>query len=86
MVSEALSSVPTTASCFVLLQVENDCGSNSEPGKGEDLNIVNTLGRKSTTNEKTREKKEQQESEAYEPTNRASKKILQQFSHAVCNA
>ena len=53
------SSVPTTASCFALLQAESDSGSNSEPGKGKDWNTrkSQTLGNKSTTNEKRREKK-----------------------------
>lgn len=86
MASEALSTVPTTYSCFVLLQMENDCGSNLEPGKGKDWNTGNTLGSISTTNGKRREKKEQQETEAYEPRNCASEKILQQFSHALCDA
>ncbi|XP_037707079.1 G kinase-anchoring protein 1 isoform X2 [Choloepus didactylus] len=92
MASAVLSSVPTTASRFALLQVDSGSGSDSEPGKGKGQNTgkSQTLGSKSTTNEKKREKrrkkKEQQQSEANELRNLAFKKIPQKSSHAVCNA
>ncbi|XP_030775961.1 G kinase-anchoring protein 1 isoform X3 [Rhinopithecus roxellana] len=92
MASAVLSSVPTTASRFALLQVDSGSGSDSEPGKGKGRNTgkSQTLGSKSTTNEKKREKrrkkKEQQQSEANELRNLAFKKIPQKSSHAVCNA
>uniref|UniRef100_A0A2K6NDD4 G kinase anchoring protein 1 n=1 Tax=Rhinopithecus roxellana TaxID=61622 RepID=A0A2K6NDD4_RHIRO len=92
MASAVLSSVPTTASRFALLQVDSGSGSDSEPGKGKGRNNgkSQTLGSKSTTNEKKREKrrkkKEQQQSEANELRNLAFKKIPQKSSHAVCNA
>uniref|UniRef100_A0A2K5TYU9 G kinase anchoring protein 1 n=1 Tax=Macaca fascicularis TaxID=9541 RepID=A0A2K5TYU9_MACFA len=92
MASAVLSSVPTTASRFALLQVDSGSGSDSEPGKGKGRNTgkSQTLGNKSTTNEKKREKrrkkKEQQQSEANELRNLAFKKIPQKSSHAVCNA
>uniref|UniRef100_A0A8C9GCF1 G kinase-anchoring protein 1 n=1 Tax=Piliocolobus tephrosceles TaxID=591936 RepID=A0A8C9GCF1_9PRIM len=72
MASAVLSSVPTTASRFALLQVDSGSGSDSEPGKGKGRSTgkSQTLGSKSTTNEKKREKrrkkKEQQQSEANE--------------------
>uniref|UniRef100_A0A2K6U209 G kinase anchoring protein 1 n=1 Tax=Saimiri boliviensis boliviensis TaxID=39432 RepID=A0A2K6U209_SAIBB len=92
MASAVLSSVPTTASRFALLQVDSGSGSDSEPGKGKGRNTgkSQTLGSKSTTNEKKREKrrkkKEQQQSEANELRNLAFKKIPQKSSHAICNA
>uniref|UniRef100_A0A8I5UB89 G kinase anchoring protein 1 n=1 Tax=Pongo abelii TaxID=9601 RepID=A0A8I5UB89_PONAB len=92
MASAVLSSVPTTASRFALLQVDSGSGSDSEPGKGKGRNTgkSQTLGSKSTTNgkkrEKRRKKKEQQQSEANELRNLAFKKIPQKSSHAVCNA
>ncbi|XP_008070733.1 G kinase-anchoring protein 1 isoform X3 [Carlito syrichta] len=92
MASAVLSSVPTTASRFALLQVDSGSGSDSEPGKGKGRNAGKSqnLGSKSTTNEKKREKrrkkKEQQQSEANELRNLAFKKIPQKSSHATCNA
>ncbi|ELW68453.1 Ubiquilin-1 [Tupaia chinensis] len=91
MASAVLSSVPTTASRFALLQVDSGSGSDSEPGKGKGRNTgkSQSLGSKSTTNEKKREKrrkkKEQQQSEANELRNLAFKKIPQKSSHAICN-
>ncbi|KAM5183002.1 G kinase-anchoring protein 1 isoform 2-T7 [Callospermophilus lateralis] len=91
MASAVLSSVPTTASRFALLQVDSGSGSDSEPGKGKGRNAgkSQTLGSKSTTNEKKREKrrkkKEQQQNEANELRNLAFKKIPQKSSHAICN-
>ncbi|XP_062936789.1 G kinase-anchoring protein 1 isoform X2 [Cynocephalus volans] len=91
MASAVLSSVPTTASRFALLQVDSGSGSDSEHGKGRGRNTgkSQTLGSKSTTNEKKREKrrkkKEQQQSEANELRNLAFKKIPQKSSHAICN-
>ncbi|XP_004716016.1 G kinase-anchoring protein 1 isoform X3 [Echinops telfairi] len=91
MASAVLSSVPTTASRFALLQVDSGSGSDSEPGKGKGRNTGKSraLGSKSTTNEKKREKrrkkKEQQQSEANELRNLAFKKIPQKSSHATCN-
>lgn len=89
MASAVLSSVPTTASRFALLQVDSGSGSDSEPGKGKGRNTGKSQTSKSTTNEKKREKrrkkKEQQQSEANELRNLAFKKIPQKSSHAVCN-
>ncbi|XP_010585789.1 G kinase-anchoring protein 1 isoform X2 [Loxodonta africana] len=91
MASAVLSSVPTTASRFALLQVDSGSGSDSEPGKGKGRNTGKSqaLGSKSATNEKKREKrrkkKEQQQSEANELRNLAFKKIPQKSSHAICN-
>ncbi|XP_019483829.1 PREDICTED: G kinase-anchoring protein 1 isoform X4 [Hipposideros armiger] len=90
MASAVLSSVPTTASRFALLQVDSGSGSDSEPGKGKGRNTGKSQTSKSTTNEKKREKrrkkKEQQQSEANELRNLAFKKIPQKSSHAICNA
>uniref|UniRef100_A0A671FCK8 Ubiquilin 1 n=1 Tax=Rhinolophus ferrumequinum TaxID=59479 RepID=A0A671FCK8_RHIFE len=90
MASAVLSSVPTTASRFALLQVDSGSGSDSEPGKGKGQNTGKSQTSKSTTNEKKREKrrkkKEQQQSEANELRNLAFKKIPQKSSHAICNA
>ncbi|XP_055434888.1 G kinase-anchoring protein 1 isoform X3 [Bubalus kerabau] len=90
MASAVLSSVPTTASRFALLQVDSGSGSDSEPGKGKGRNTGKSQTNKSTTNEKKREKrrkkKEQQQSEANELRNLAFKKIPQKSSHALCNA
>ncbi|XP_063099709.1 G kinase-anchoring protein 1 isoform X2 [Cavia porcellus] len=92
MASAVLSSVPTTASRFALLQIDSGSGSDSEPGKGKGRNTgkSQTVGSKSTTNEKKREKrrkkKEQQQSEANELRNLAFKKIPQKSSHAFCHA
>ncbi|XP_037350807.1 G kinase-anchoring protein 1 [Talpa occidentalis] len=89
MASAVLSSVPTTASRFALLQVDSGSGSDSEPGKGKGQNTGKSQTSKSTTNEKKREKrrkkKEQQQSEANELRNLAFKKIPQKSSHAICN-
>ncbi|XP_040819255.1 G kinase-anchoring protein 1 [Ochotona curzoniae] len=91
MASAVLSSVPTTASRFALLQVDSGSGSDSEPGKGKGRNSGKSqaLGNKSTTNEKKREKrrkkKEQQQSEANELRNLAFKKIPQKSSHTTYN-
>ncbi|XP_060157067.1 G kinase-anchoring protein 1 isoform X4 [Globicephala melas] len=90
MASAVLSSVPTTASRFALLQVDSGSGSDSEPGKGKGRNTGKSQTNKSTTNEKKREKrrkkKEQQQSEANELRNLAFKKIPQKSSHGICNA
>uniref|UniRef100_A0A8B9WI60 G kinase anchoring protein 1 n=1 Tax=Bos mutus grunniens TaxID=30521 RepID=A0A8B9WI60_BOSMU len=90
MASAVLSSVPTTASRFALLQVDSGSGSDSEPGKGKGRNTGKSQTNKSTTNEKKREKrrkkKEQQQSEANELRNLAFKKIPQKSSHAISNA
>ncbi|KAF6124534.1 G kinase anchoring protein 1 [Phyllostomus discolor] len=90
MASAVLSSVPTTASRFALLQVDSGSGSDSEPGKGKGRNTGKSQTSKSTTNEKKREKrrkkKEQQQSEANELRNLAFKKIPQKSSHVTCNA
>ncbi|KAM5330987.1 G kinase-anchoring protein 1 isoform 2-T3 [Glossophaga mutica] len=89
MASAVLSSVPTTASRFALLQVDSGSGSDSEPGKGKGRNTGKSQTSKSTTNEKKREKrrkkKEQQQSEANELRNLAFKKIPQKSSHVACN-
>ncbi|XP_024415938.1 G kinase-anchoring protein 1 isoform X2 [Desmodus rotundus] len=89
MASAVLSSVPTTASRFALLQVDSGSGSDSEPGKGKGRNTGKSQASKSTTNEKKREKrrkkKEQQQSEANELRNLAFKKIPQKSSHVTCN-
>ncbi|XP_004677594.1 PREDICTED: G kinase-anchoring protein 1 isoform X3 [Condylura cristata] len=89
MASAVLSSVPTTASRFALLQVDSGSGSDSEPGKGKGRNTGKSQTNKSTTNEKKREKrrkkKEQQQSEANELRNLAFKKIPQKSSHAICS-
>uniref|UniRef100_G3UK17 G kinase anchoring protein 1 n=1 Tax=Loxodonta africana TaxID=9785 RepID=G3UK17_LOXAF len=79
MASAVLSSVPTTASRFALLQVDSGSGSDSEPGKGKGRNTGKSqaLGSKSATN--------QQQSEANELRNLAFKKIPQKSSHAICN-
>ncbi|XP_058928295.1 G kinase-anchoring protein 1 isoform X4 [Kogia breviceps] len=90
MASAVLSSVPTTASRFALLQVDSGSGSDSEPGKDKGRNTGKSQTNKSATNEKKREKrrkkKEQQQSEANELRNLAFKKIPQKSSHAICNA
>ncbi|KAM9213649.1 G kinase-anchoring protein 1 [Leptosomus discolor] len=84
-----ISSVPTTASRFALLQVESD--TDSKPGKGKSgrgANKSQTSGGRSSTNEKKRnkrrKKKEQQQSEANELRNLAFKKIPQKSSHGGC--
>ncbi|XP_074055069.1 G kinase-anchoring protein 1 [Macrotis lagotis] len=92
MASAVISSVPTTASRFALLQVDSGSGSDSEPGKGRGRNPgkSQTLGSKPTTNEKKKEKrrkkKEQQQSEANELRNIAFKKIPQKSSQVVCSS
>ncbi|XP_074993797.1 G kinase-anchoring protein 1 isoform X3 [Calonectris borealis] len=89
MASSAISSVPTTASRFALLQVESD--TDSEPGRGRSgrgASKSQALGARSSTNEKKRKKrrkkKEQQQSEANELRNLAFKKIPQKSSHRGC--
>ncbi|NXI68955.1 GKAP1 protein, partial [Anseranas semipalmata] len=86
MASAVISSVPTTASRFALLQLESD--TDSEPGKGrsgQGAGKSQASGGRSSTNEKKREKrrkkKEQQQSEANELRNLAFKKIPQKSSH-----
>ncbi|XP_003216513.1 G kinase-anchoring protein 1 [Anolis carolinensis] len=90
MASAVISSVPTTASRFALLQVDSGSGSDSESGKGRSVRSggkSQASGSKSTTNEKKKEKrrkkKEQQQSEANELRNLAFKKIPQKASHGA---
>ncbi|XP_062456168.1 G kinase-anchoring protein 1 isoform X4 [Rhea pennata] len=71
MASAVISSVPTTASRFALLQLDSD--TDSEPGKGrssQGAGKSQASGGRCSTNEKKREKrrkkKEQQQSEANE--------------------
>lgn len=88
MASAVLSSVPTTASRFALLQVDSGSGSDSEPGKGKGQNNGKSQTSKSTNEkkrEKRRKKKEQQQSEANELRNLAFKKLPQKSSHPICN-
>ncbi|XP_054042548.1 G kinase-anchoring protein 1 isoform X1 [Rissa tridactyla] len=89
MASALISSVPTTASRFALLQVESD--SDLEPGKGRNSRGASksqASGGRSCTNEKKRQKrrkkKEQQQSEANELRNLAFKKIPQKSSYRGC--
>ncbi|XP_074022954.1 G kinase-anchoring protein 1 [Numenius arquata] len=89
MASAVISSVPTTASRFALLQVESD--TDLEPGKGRrsrGASKSQISGGRSSTNEnkrkKRRKKKEQQQSEANELRNLAFKKIPQKSSHGGC--
>uniref|UniRef100_A0A663F6I1 G kinase anchoring protein 1 n=1 Tax=Aquila chrysaetos chrysaetos TaxID=223781 RepID=A0A663F6I1_AQUCH len=89
MASTVISSVPTTASRFALLQVESD--SDSEPGKGRSGRGASksqaSAGRSSTSEKKRRKrrkKKEQQQSEANELRNLAFKKIPQKSSYGGC--
>ncbi|PKU46360.1 g kinase-anchoring protein 1 isoform x2 [Limosa lapponica baueri] len=89
MASAVISSVPTTASRFALLQVESD--TDLEPGKGRcgrGASKSQVSGGRSSTNEnkrkKRRKKKEQQQSEANELRNLAFKKIPQKSSHGGC--
>ncbi|KAM6034811.1 G kinase-anchoring protein 1 [Theristicus caerulescens] len=89
MASAVISSVPTTASRFALLQVESD--TDSEPGKGRSgrgASKFQASGGRSSTNEKKRKKrrkkKEQHQSEANELRNLAFKKIPQKSSHGGC--
>ncbi|KAM9367285.1 G kinase-anchoring protein 1 [Phaethornis superciliosus] len=86
MASTVISSVPTTASRFALLQVESD--TDSEPGKGRSgrgAGKSQAAGGRSSTNEKKRKKRrkkrEQLQSEANELRNLAFKKIPQKSSH-----
>ncbi|NXN66685.1 GKAP1 protein, partial [Himantopus himantopus] len=86
MASAVISSVPTTASRFALLQVESD--TDLEPGKGRSgrgASKSQASGGRSSTNEKKRKKrrkkKEQQQSEANELRNLAFKKIPQKSLH-----
>ncbi|NWU47869.1 GKAP1 protein, partial [Dromas ardeola] len=89
MASGLISSVPTTASRFALLQVESD--TDLEPGKGRNSRGASksqASGGRSCTNEKKRQKrrkkKEQQQTEANELRNLAFKKIPQKSSHRGC--
>ncbi|XP_030326893.1 G kinase-anchoring protein 1 isoform X2 [Strigops habroptila] len=89
MASAVISSVPTTASRFALLQVLSD--TDSEPGKGKSGRGVSksqASGGRQSANEKKRnkrrKKKEQQQSEANELRNLAFKKIPQKSSHGGC--
>ncbi|XP_054253791.1 G kinase-anchoring protein 1 [Indicator indicator] len=89
MASTIISSVPTTASRFALLQVESD--TDSEHGKGRSGRGATKFqdhGGRSPTNEKKkkkrRKKKEQQQSEANELRNLAFKKIPQKSSRGGC--
>ncbi|XP_053160019.1 G kinase-anchoring protein 1 [Hemicordylus capensis] len=91
MASTVISSVPTTASRFALLQVDSGSGSDSESGKGRSGRSAGKAqgsGSKTTTNEKKKEKrrkkKEQQQSEANELRNLAFKKIPQKSSQGAC--
>ncbi|KAH0628231.1 hypothetical protein JD844_009110 [Phrynosoma platyrhinos] len=91
MASAVISSVPTTASRFALLQVDSGSESDSESGKGRSVRSggkSQMSGSKSTTSEKKKEKrrkkKEQQQSEANELRNLAFKKIPQKTSHGAC--
>uniref|UniRef100_A0A8C5S147 G kinase anchoring protein 1 n=1 Tax=Laticauda laticaudata TaxID=8630 RepID=A0A8C5S147_LATLA len=91
MASAVISSVPTTASRFALLQVDSGSGSDSESGKGRSNQSggkTQTAGNKSAINEKRKEKrrkkKEQQQSEANELRNLAFKKIPPKASHGAC--
>ncbi|NXG33890.1 GKAP1 protein, partial [Dromaius novaehollandiae] len=88
MASAVISSVPTTASRFALLQLDSD--TDSEPGKGrssQGAGKSQASGGRSTNEkkrEKRRKKKEQQQSEANELRNLAFKKIPQKSSHGGC--
>ncbi|KAM9508937.1 G kinase-anchoring protein 1 [Guaruba guarouba] len=89
MASTVISSVPTTASRFALLQVLSD--TDSEPGKGKSGRGASksqaSVGRQSANEKKRnkrRKKKEQQQSEANELRNLAFKKIPQKSSHGGC--
>ncbi|XP_010022350.1 PREDICTED: G kinase-anchoring protein 1 isoform X2 [Nestor notabilis] len=89
MASTVISSVPTTASRFALLQVLSD--TDSEPGKGKGgrgASKSQASGGRQSANEKKRnkrrKKKEQQQSEANELRNLAFKKIPQKSSHGGC--
>ncbi|XP_059580801.1 G kinase-anchoring protein 1 isoform X3 [Alligator mississippiensis] len=89
MASAVLSSVPTTASRFALLQVDSDSDSESGKGRGgRGAGKSQASGSKPATNEKKKEKrrkkKEQQQSEANELRNLAFKKIPQKSSHGGC--
>ncbi|XP_019372950.1 PREDICTED: G kinase-anchoring protein 1 isoform X3 [Gavialis gangeticus] len=89
MASAVLSSVPTTASRFALLQVDSDSDSESGKGRGgRGAGKSQASGAKPATNEKKKEKrrkkKEQQQSEANELRNLAFKKIPQKSSPGGC--
>ncbi|XP_033869295.3 G kinase-anchoring protein 1-like isoform X1 [Acipenser ruthenus] len=95
MTSAVISSVPTTASRFALLQVDSDNESDPEPGKGKggrDAGKSRTgkaSESKSNNNnnekkkEKRKKKKEQQQSEANELRSLAFKKLPQKSSVAA---
>ncbi|XP_056181288.1 G kinase-anchoring protein 1 isoform X10 [Falco biarmicus] len=89
MASTVISSVPTTASRFALLQVETDA--DLEPGKGRSGQSAGksqaSQGRSSTDKKKKtkrRKRKEQQQREVNELRNLAFKKIPQKSSHGNC--
>ncbi|NXS57634.1 GKAP1 protein, partial [Brachypteracias leptosomus] len=89
MASTVISSVPTTASRFALLQVESDTDSEHEKGRsGRGASKFHASGARCSTNEKKRKKrrkkKEQQQSEANELRNLAFKKIPQKSSLGGC--
>ncbi|XP_070598842.1 G kinase-anchoring protein 1 isoform X2 [Erythrolamprus reginae] len=89
MASAVISSVPTTASRFALLQVDSGSGSDSESGKGRSNQSggkTQTAGNKTINEkkkEKRRKKKEQQQSEANELRNLAFKKLPPKASHGA---
>ncbi|MBN3314322.1 GKAP1 protein, partial [Atractosteus spatula] len=93
MASAVLSSVPTTASRFALLQVDSDSDSDSEPGKGKagreagKSRSGKSAGGKSSSSsssekkkDKKKKKKGQQQSEANELRSLAFKKLPQKSS------
>ncbi|XP_078531954.1 G kinase-anchoring protein 1 isoform X2 [Lissotriton helveticus] len=96
MASAVISSVPTTASRFALLQVDSGSDSDSESGKcqlGQTTNKsrnAGASGTKSNANEKKKEKrrkkKEQQQSEANELRNLAFKKIPPKSTQGIQGA
>ncbi|MBN3297863.1 GKAP1 protein, partial [Amia calva] len=91
MASAVLSSVPTTASRFALLQVDSDSDSDSESGKskagreaGKSRSGKAAVGKSVNSNEKKKDKKKkkkgQQQSEANELRSLAFKKLPQKSS------
>ncbi|XP_009988598.1 PREDICTED: G kinase-anchoring protein 1 [Tauraco erythrolophus] len=89
MASTVISSVPTTASRFALLQVESDTDLKSGKGRsGRGASKSQASGGRSSANEKKkmkrRKKKEQQQIEANELRGLAFKKIPQKSSHGGC--
>ncbi|XP_043939641.1 G kinase-anchoring protein 1 isoform X2 [Protopterus annectens] len=91
MASATVGSLPTTASRFALLKVDNGSDSDSDPGKGkggrrEKSRTGGAAGGKAGNDEKKKErrrkKKEHQQNEASELRNIAFKKIPQKSSAA----